>query len=274
MIDWILRYLLKNYLCCLQVEAFMNLNNLFHKKQIKKYICAKCKKDLDENAFIWIGNHRFCFDCANIKTVAGKNEQNTVATDDVKRICHVCFKSVSKFESRLFNGQYYCLDCFKAHSASSEKIAEAEQKEKQERIKENAIKSTFHYLAKDKIEDYIFWENEVQRHNNLRNSKGIKWSEHFKEYNIQEMILVKSTPDHEYPNDSNWDWDTFVGVYYNESIDDYKFTITEDFNSCWDGVPVFMGGEITLELFEEYMKIIDNHKYDHLIQKLKYKNNE
>lgn len=252
----------------------MNLKNLFQKKQTKTYICARCKKELDENTFTWIGNHRFCFDCANVKSVLNKNEQNTVNTTDVKRICHMCFKPISKFESRLFNDQYYCLDCLKAHSLINKKIGEAERKEKEERIKKDALKSTFHYPVKDKIEDYTFWANEVSRHNNLRNSKGIKWSEYFKGYEIKEMILVKSTPDYEYPDDSSWDWDTFIGVYYNESIDDYKFTVTEDYNSCWDGAPVFTGGEMTLELFEEYMKIIDNHKYDDLIEKLKEKGNK
>ena len=249
----------------------MSLKNLFQRKQSQKYICARCKKEIDENSFAWIGNHRFCLDCANTKSALKNDESKADNTAPKNRICHVCFKPIQKTESRLFNGQYYCLDCIKSHSVISLKIGEAERKEKEERIKNDALKSTFYYEVKDKIEDYTFWANEVARHNNIRNSKGVKWSDYFKGYEIKEMILVKSTPDYEYPDDSNWDWDTFVGVYYNESLDDYKFIVTENYNSCWDGVPVFTGGESTLDTFEEYMKVIDNHKYDDLIKNLKEK---
>ena len=191
-----------------------------------------------------------------------------------KYICCRCEKEIPAGRSQKFCGKTYCIEC--ALFVRTNGKQEAEEREKL-KIIEEAQKSKFYYNVEDSVEAYLFWQNEVDKAHEQLNlqkiSQKTSWEEITKGYGIKELILIKSTPDYEYPDKVDWDWDTLVGVYYNETTDAYMFSLTEDFNSTWDGFPVFRGGEISLELFENYMKIIDNHKYDELIAKLKKQKN-
>ena len=47
--------------------------NISTTKQTKTYICARCKKEITDDESKWIGNHRFCKDCAAPPKVATNN---------------------------------------------------------------------------------------------------------------------------------------------------------------------------------------------------------
>ena len=186
--------------------------------------------------------------------------------DNKKRICSRCGIEIPKGRSRVVFGNTYCIEC------EINKRKESEEREKL-KIIEEANKSKFHYNVEDPVEAYLFWQNEVDEAHGRLNSNKISWQEITKGYKFKETILIKSTPDYEHPDkvdwDWDWDWDTSLSILYNETTHTYLFALTEDFYSTWDAFPVFRGGEISLELFEKYMNIIDNHKYDELIAELK-----
>ena len=187
-----------------------------------------------------------------------------------KYICCRCEKEIPTGRSRKFCGKTYCIECELFVRTNGKREAEEREKLK---ITEEAQKSKFYYNVEEPVAAYLFWQNEVDKAHEQLNLKKMSqktsWQEITKGYEYKESILIKSTPDYEYPDKVDWDWDTYVSVLYNKATDVYMFSLTENFNSTWDGFPVFCGGEISLELFEKYMKIIDNHKYDELIAELK-----
>lgn len=187
-----------------------------------------------------------------------------------KYICSRCEKEVSVGDSRNFCGKAYCIDC---ELFLKLEVAQKAEEEKRLRTIDEAKKSKFHYNVTDPVEAYVFWKNEVNVAHRMLKSQDKNWEELMNGFNPQTIIPIKSTPDYEYPDKGDWDWDTDIWVYYNESTDAYKFALIESYNSEWDGFPVFSGGEISLELFEMYMNIIYNHEYDELISKLKNEKN-
>ena len=183
-----------------------------------------------------------------------------------KYVCSRCMKEISEDKSRKFSGEIYCIECELYVSING---TEKAQEEKRLKIINEAKKSTFHYNIDDPVDAYTFWDSEVNAAHRILKSQEKSWTEIMNGFECQKIIPVKSTPDYEYPNQSDWDWDIHVWIYYNDENGIYKFALTESYNSEWDGFPVFRGGEISLELFEKYMKIMDNHEYDELISKLK-----
>lgn len=240
---------------------------LFNKK---KYICCRCEKEIPTGRSRKFCGKTYCIECELFVRTNGKREAeeivNTKLLDNKKRVCSRCGIEIPKGRSRVLSGETYCIEC---------KINKQKEAKERERLKiiEEANKSKFYYNVEDPVEAYLFWQNEVdnahERLNLLKISQKISWEEITKGYKYQETILIKSTPDYEHPDKVDWDWDTCLSISYNETTDEYMFSLTEYFNSTWDGFPVFCGGEISLELFEKYMKIIDNHKYDELIAELK-----
>ena len=186
--------------------------------------------------------------------------------DNKKRICSRCGIEIPQGRSRVLSGNTYCIEC---------EINKRKEDEERKKLKiiEEANKSKFYYKVEDPVEAYLFWQNEVDEAHDRLNSKKMSqktsWEEITKGYKFKETILIKSTPDYEHPDKVDWDWDTSLSILYNETTHTYLFALTEDFYSTWDAFPVFSGGEISLELFEKYMNIIDNHKYDELIAELK-----
>lgn len=183
-----------------------------------------------------------------------------------KYICNRCEKEVSLANSRTFRGNAYCIECEQFLRLDATKKAE---EEKRLRTIDEAEKSKFHYNVTDPVEAYAFWENEVDIAHRMLKSQDKSWEELINGFKPQTTIRIKSTPDYEYPDNREWDWNTDIWIYYSELTDVYKFALLESYNSEWDGFPVFSGGEISLEVFENYMNIIGNHEYDEFISKLK-----
>ena len=70
----------------------MKLFDIFKKKADapqKTFICARCKKEITDDESKWIGNHRFCNNCATpIKKATITQEMHIdVSTNDVDESC-------------------------------------------------------------------------------------------------------------------------------------------------------------------------------------------
>jgi len=91
-------------------KKIINTNNATAKTktaQSKTYICARCKKEITDSESNWIGNHRFCSDCAappkNV-AIEPKQERHTVAH---KNTCSRCGKELP--ENQLIEQYNKCL---------------------------------------------------------------------------------------------------------------------------------------------------------------------
>lgn len=104
----------------------MGLFNIFKKKAIalqdmqekdhsittqpKTFTCARCKKEIADEESKWIGNHRFCSECATpIKTsiiapLATHKEEKTY-------ICARCKKEITDEESKWIGNHRFCRKC-------------------------------------------------------------------------------------------------------------------------------------------------------------------
>lgn len=94
----------------------MGLFNLFKKKE-KAYICARCKKEITGKESNWIGNHRFCADCA-------ASSQKTTAEKHIERNTFICSKCGKELEKRHLRNNNICNDC--ASEIISRALAESE----------------------------------------------------------------------------------------------------------------------------------------------------
>ena len=103
---------------------------------VKQYqMCARCHRILLENQSVWMGNHRFCRDCAKLHTevktaanAADNQEQKNlqaqrltnvlVQIQNVKKeeiltdICSVCRRPFPDDKLIYVDGDYYCEDCY------------------------------------------------------------------------------------------------------------------------------------------------------------------
>ena len=84
----------------------MEFFDLFNKKE-KTYVCARCKKEITDEESKWIGNRRFCSNCAappKKVTIERKQERHTVA---YKNTCSRCRKELP--ENQLIEQYNKCL---------------------------------------------------------------------------------------------------------------------------------------------------------------------
>lgn len=101
-----------------------------------KYVCARCKKTVTEGQFVFIGNHRFCKECANPytdKPIIHSQKLQKEKTLEIQRLvnvlaqvhkireinesygtCAVC-KNRFPYDSMIFaDGSHYCKNCFES----------------------------------------------------------------------------------------------------------------------------------------------------------------
>ena len=93
----------------------------------KTLICARCKKEITDEESKWIGNHRFCKDCAAPLKVATnkvpvKSKENAYKSKKDKPqwlkvapqktfICARCKKEIPDEESKWIGNHRFCADC-------------------------------------------------------------------------------------------------------------------------------------------------------------------
>lgn len=114
----------------------------------------------------------------------------------------------------------------------------------------------FYYDATNPEEDNEFWTNAVNRaqYENLNKEKR----DNLKQI---DTILIRTIPDDFCPDDKNYDWDTVITICSDDTGNKYYY-LEEFYLSPWDEMFVSSGGEISYELFKEYMLKINNNKYD------------
>ena len=103
---------------------------------VKQYpTCARCKRIILESQSVWIGNHRFCQECARshadvkkaVDTVDTQREkciqvqrlanalgqiQELKKEEILSGVCSVCRRSFSDEKLLFVDGEYYCEDCY------------------------------------------------------------------------------------------------------------------------------------------------------------------
>lgn len=103
---------------------------------VKQYpVCARCKRIVLENQTVWIGNHRFCQECAtahtdvknSVDTVDNQRQktlqiqrlanvlvqiQNVRKEEILSGICSVCRRQFPDDKLIYVDGDYYCEDCY------------------------------------------------------------------------------------------------------------------------------------------------------------------
>ena len=121
-------------------------------------------------------------------------------------------------------------------------------------------KITLHYDAADPAADHAFWDKAIDdaHHANGSNNDWENLRSHLRRI---ETILIRSRPDPQCPDDREYDWDTFLSIYSNETETERYYHLSEVFPSFWDGSVVYQGGQISFDLFKQCMERLKNCKY-------------
>lgn len=121
-------------------------------------------------------------------------------------------------------------------------------------------KVRFHYDVSDPEAEHSFWTKAVNDANYNRNYKKLS-DKICEELTTIDIIAVRTVLDYFRPDDNWFDWNTDIWIGIDNAGNRYYF-LKESYLSPWDEMPVYSGGEISQVLFNEYMKRINNHKYD------------
>lgn len=119
-------------------------------------------------------------------------------------------------------------------------------------------KVRFHYDVSDPQADHSFWTNAVDDANYNRNKK--LYGESNGDLKTIGITPVRTVLDYYRPESSWFDWDTMLWIRVDDSGNKHYF-LEEHYMSPWDDMPVYTGGEISEQLFKEYMKKINNSDY-------------
>lgn len=86
------------------------------RNRAKTYKCTRCKKNISEENFCWIGNHRFCIECANPKSILlpkapiiKKEDVETQKT--LSYTCARCKKQIIHDEVEWIGSHKFCKAC-------------------------------------------------------------------------------------------------------------------------------------------------------------------
>ena len=124
-------------------------------------------------------------------------------------------------------------------------------------INNSDLKIKFYYDVANIAEADAFWDKAVDDAHNTDSGKETDKSS----LRLIEPIFIRNKKDTEFPDDPEYDWRTTIWIYSDDTRNQLRYFLEESFLSLWDAFPVFRGGEISYELFKEYMKKIKNDKY-------------